>query len=661
MIPQDARSPHQQQRWIEIYNAGSSDIPPFGVVEIVESTRPEDGGITGEGPTVVSVRRPTIDSLPHFIINGPMTVPVGERGRVATNDYPCLAMYDTGETPVSGQEWGTVIDSYALGRGRQGVVIMGDAAYGVVRVMRSERLLRVTPVSDALMPGDTATCTVLRWNGSAWVATSTVIPVADPMYRTCALPGEEFWCEAYGESFQTVSEFGLRRRAIALENIANNTVGDITLSSLTPPPSPACEGDRLGPIVSACYRTSGGSSILADAELFAHYHPEFRRWFILPDGTSVVMVKATGCLFPGQTANGLLMQYNAATLEWEDTATVITIGDPGYWNCLLPGEIAFARVNASNVYDLVGSYGLTRKGKVVDNIPCGQSGEVVLYSDESASCGSTASNCSVTACNDWGEVRKVLAEEEVLLSYHGTNPQSFTSERRWTIIPKYEPRWAIGTLSADLCPDDATASVSSVDEYADGCPTPPASGTFLNTFQLSGTSGLAVLLFRKEDGDWVVTQVQHVGTYVVYNVELSQTTGQEGCDIVVTAYREQMSVMSCGEVDTVSSTIEGSEVDVVTDWEVVHVAGNYSASQGPQAGSCTINVTKERKCLLLPSSASTTIEQISLTPTVVVQDIDYGDGYCLEGVVSVIYGLCDEESATVELLCGDPCDVSSGV
>jgi hypothetical protein len=125
MNPQDARSPLQQQRWIEVRNVGSYDIPAFGVVEVTDSTEP-DGT---ESRTVFHVRRPTEASMSNVLFNGSRPIPVSGYG-AATGDFPAWAL--SGST-VAGTKIGTQADSYELSASSSGFVVLGGSFEGATR------------------------------------------------------------------------------------------------------------------------------------------------------------------------------------------------------------------------------------------------------------------------------------------------------------------------------------------------------------------------------------------------------------------------------------------------------------------------------------------------------------------------------------------------
>lgn len=145
MTPQDTRSPFQQQRWIELYNEGDSEIPAFGVVEIVApgSSRPEStGGYTPDGGrTMLHVQQPEASSgcsnCCLTVINGPCPIPVGKSGRIGTMDSPMLALVGSASY-TTGTEVGPKAGSYALWEGYKGYLIVGDydSGTGTMRVVK---------------------------------------------------------------------------------------------------------------------------------------------------------------------------------------------------------------------------------------------------------------------------------------------------------------------------------------------------------------------------------------------------------------------------------------------------------------------------------------------------------------------------------------------
>jgi len=125
-----------QVRWLEIRNVGSSEIPPFGVVEITGASLEEPNRI------VLTVQLPTEDNATFVAFNSWHPVPVAKRG-LGTLDSPVFSRYyASGGTPAFGQIWGVENGLYELSPGYSGFFI-----YGAVDTSREICLVDRAPVS----------------------------------------------------------------------------------------------------------------------------------------------------------------------------------------------------------------------------------------------------------------------------------------------------------------------------------------------------------------------------------------------------------------------------------------------------------------------------------------------------------------------------------
>lgn len=673
-LPQDTRAPHRQQRWIELENVGSSTIPPFGVVEIVESYRPERTGLVpGDGPTVVKVKRPTIDSLPHFYVNGPTAIPEGKRGKPGTNDFPCLALYNQQFTPVSGEMWGTVKDSFLLGKGRQGAAIVGDAdnSLGLVRVNRAERLLRISPGQSSLMPGETEQCNVLAWDGTDWQPTSTFIPVADEFFRTCALPGEELWCEAYGNSFQTVSEFGLRRRGIAETQIQPNSTGLINLMSIQPAGAgviPSCTGNRLGPVVDACYRVRNGTTINIGDEVFVHYHPEFRRWFVLPlnnatlirfemttplplGGQGMAIEIGTG---PAYTPIGTpfpIKDYsmNPGKFRYDPGSNTQARGYMGW--CIIPENPQM--LNGVPIREIVQMELIANciEFNLANDMQGSQAQAIVTYYHD----GKNPADSDLFVSGGWGGV--LVWDEQ------GNYPRALATAKgkarynnrrhRYEIIECNQMAIMLKATVGELCPGSQSGPVFDYEPmtFPPYGQRPPDVNTATNQWNLSHEgSARDCLVWDESLEEWMILQVLHETQAVM----ISATLGASNCEIEASYVWKVMSVMSCGELVTDSDSIQLTTKSVVTNVSV------SDTTAGSGTGECKLRKTVENICTLQPSGAqATTSDIIEYTPQLVVQYVDFVDG-CLVAGTALLFVPCVEEGDVEEITCADPCDSGSG-
>lgn len=184
MLPQDGRSPVQQQRWIDTYNVGSQTIPPHGACEVTGTVRGDNDR------TILLVQRPTKDSSPVIVFNGLLPVPPSKDG-YATNDHPafCLGYIPTGVT------CGSQKDSFQLAPEKSGFVSLGvDSASGLTRVKEAgaepEQTLVLFQLTGTLVLGGIAPAVTLAWNGAtgAYIA-ETAIQVMDPFKDSGTGPG----------------------------------------------------------------------------------------------------------------------------------------------------------------------------------------------------------------------------------------------------------------------------------------------------------------------------------------------------------------------------------------------------------------------------------------------------------------------------------------
>lgn len=118
MLPQDGRSPFEQQRWLDAENVDEVDIPPFGCVEVATSI------VIGDR-TILQVKRPTKDGLPNVMLNGMATMPAGMPGFV-TRDYPAFALAAGSE----GDMMGSQANAFDLKANLPGFIILGQGQDG---------------------------------------------------------------------------------------------------------------------------------------------------------------------------------------------------------------------------------------------------------------------------------------------------------------------------------------------------------------------------------------------------------------------------------------------------------------------------------------------------------------------------------------------------
>lgn len=124
-MSQSAYPDLDQVRWLPCLNVSGADVPPFGVVRLVEVN---DAG-------QFEVDYPNANNNPFGLaFNGPTTIAAGGTGLVTT-DTPFWAYYDAAttngdsaesadETPVAGDIWGPQSGSFALHGRRTGFRVL---------------------------------------------------------------------------------------------------------------------------------------------------------------------------------------------------------------------------------------------------------------------------------------------------------------------------------------------------------------------------------------------------------------------------------------------------------------------------------------------------------------------------------------------------------
>ena len=124
-MSQSAYPDLDQVRWLAALNVSGAEIPPFGVVRLVEMNT--DGQF--------EVDYPEQDSYPFGLaFNGPTTIPIDGTGSVTT-DLPFWARFEPSEgsgsgpaggdnDPIAGEIWGPVAGSFSLAGNQTGFRVL---------------------------------------------------------------------------------------------------------------------------------------------------------------------------------------------------------------------------------------------------------------------------------------------------------------------------------------------------------------------------------------------------------------------------------------------------------------------------------------------------------------------------------------------------------
>lgn len=111
-----------QASWQVVKNVDSMEIPPFAVVQVWTAD---------PAKKLIEVKRPTADSLQTVMIVANAPIPPDSEG-LATFTAPVAVLTRASDgTPVTGDNWGTVADSFELGKGNAGFIALREITSGL--------------------------------------------------------------------------------------------------------------------------------------------------------------------------------------------------------------------------------------------------------------------------------------------------------------------------------------------------------------------------------------------------------------------------------------------------------------------------------------------------------------------------------------------------
>lgn len=117
-----ATSEEFQPAWQIVKNVDSMEIPPFAVVQVWTSDPSKN---------LIEVKRPTADSLQTVMINGNAPIPPDSEGLMTFNSPAVILTRVSDGEPVQGDNWGTVADSFELGKGNAGFIALRAVGNGL--------------------------------------------------------------------------------------------------------------------------------------------------------------------------------------------------------------------------------------------------------------------------------------------------------------------------------------------------------------------------------------------------------------------------------------------------------------------------------------------------------------------------------------------------
>lgn len=119
-------------RWMPCQNTTANDIPGFAVMRVTGVADPS----TTDNEYVLTVDQPN-SSTTVFCVNGPQVIKAQSGSTPGWGscsfDFPNFALYDSGDgTPALGDKWGPKPSSWKLGKGYDGLYIIGNPTEGRV-------------------------------------------------------------------------------------------------------------------------------------------------------------------------------------------------------------------------------------------------------------------------------------------------------------------------------------------------------------------------------------------------------------------------------------------------------------------------------------------------------------------------------------------------
>ena len=202
-----------------------------------------------------------------------------------------------------------------------------------------------------------------------------------------------------------------------------------------------------------------------------------------------------------------------------------------------------------------------------------------------------------------------------------------------------------GTLGADLCPADATATIATSWVAVVDLGITTAN----NAFSLAGPSGSAVeLSWNGQANAWEVLQVKHRVHAVV--TDISKGT----CEIDKTKLNK-VALMYC-ETDVTTVAVQFYSKTFLTS---LSLGDSISGSGSGASGGCGLVTNSITVCVLDDASPNGAVASIVFEPVVVLQSMRQ-TGLCLEGKIITVYVPCADTGEWVNLLCGTDCASGSG-
>ena len=283
-----------------------------------------------------------------------------------------------------------------------------------------------------------------------------------------------------------------------------------------------------------------GQSFSQGDRVVCWFHQQVGRWLIIGLGTpgggstpnELHKVKALVCKDPGEAPASGFDRYDWGGTTWDLGSSGITVNDDDYAGSFLPGEWGWAVKNGTR-YDLVGTYGLSRRVLVSGVVECHEdgSGLIVGYTIETGSeteeaCYGVESNCSINFCNGSFKQGVQHGYPRRLAEHFNELVHVRWYERKWHVVPTPAPTTFVAELYESMCGDETFKVGIRGVLIGDRCIRDEDQPTeAFNILQLEGASGDLIFIQYVEElyllssnsalpegGGWIITQVMHIRT-----------------------------------------------------------------------------------------------------------------------------------------------------
>lgn len=292
----------------------------------------------------------------------------------------------------------------------------------------------------------------------------------------------------------------------------------------TPNPQPASVPWRVGTNPGVATVSVGHPADLYETvtELYTDEGKLIDYMFLEGETQQDMIVRAVGCILPGEGGSVRAQQWNSITQCWEDDAyDPFTIIDPMGWLLAVTGDCFAIKAHHGGCGESLGGdympafpFGMTQLVRVLEKIDCGKCGEVVIVRkaavvESGGHCDMEETVCAFVACNMSYRPLSCDAQEYAIAHIipgqcclpDAVEGSDGPEERCIAFLMPYpRPIFAKATLDADLCEGDAALGTSSIlDACADSDFTVPTAAG--NTAKLHACTGTDVLLLWKVNSD----------------------------------------------------------------------------------------------------------------------------------------------------------------